>query len=239
MIIVITQPTFIPWIGYFDQLRIADIVVFLDSVQYQRRSWQNRNRIINRLGKECLLTIPLKKSPRNTLIKDINISDTFKLDSFLDKIKSSYRGASNLENCLYFVKKSLSKKLMDKSTLLKDINRQFIEDILDSSDIKFKTFWSSDFESLIKYNTPTERLVEICKYFKASTYLSAPGSRDYMIEELKKFSKFDINVKWHSFSHRSYVNGEFKPYMSIIDYLAHNKLENLKKYLKECSKVNN
>ena len=58
MIVLITQPTFLPWIGYFDQMRLADIIVFLDSVQYERRGWHNRNRIVE--NKEILLIWVIK-----------------------------------------------------------------------------------------------------------------------------------------------------------------------------------
>ena len=75
--IVITQPTYMPWIGYFHQLLTADIFVVLDSVQFVKRSWQCRNRIISREGSISYLTLAVKKTSRNCLIKDIEINDDF------------------------------------------------------------------------------------------------------------------------------------------------------------------
>lgn len=236
MIVLITQPTFLPWIGYFDQMRLADIIVFLDSVQYARRGWQNRNRIVDRKGKEIMLTLPIKKCRRETLIKEVNVSDSFIFKNLVEKVKSCYKDASNLESCIEIIENSLSKKFINKNIALRDINRKFIEDILDLSGIKYKTLFSSEIEEKINYNSPTERLLAICKYFKATTYLSAPGAKEYMQNELYKFDKFDIMVKWHAFHHLDYIEQNFIPYLSVIDYLAHNSVEKFNNYLKKCSK---
>ena len=57
--VVITQSNYIPWRGYFDLFRSADEVVLLDSVQYTRRDWRNRNMIKTPQGTEWL-TIPVE-----------------------------------------------------------------------------------------------------------------------------------------------------------------------------------
>ena len=55
---VILQPSYIPWRGYFHQIQKADIFVFLDDVQFDRRGWRNRNRIKTAKGTHWL-TIPV------------------------------------------------------------------------------------------------------------------------------------------------------------------------------------
>ena len=37
----ILQPTYLPWIGYFDMIDIADIYVVFDDVQFSKKSWQH------------------------------------------------------------------------------------------------------------------------------------------------------------------------------------------------------
>jgi len=58
MRVAITQPTYLPWLGYFDLMDQVDCVVTLDSVQFERRSWQQRNRIKTPRGLEWL-TVPV------------------------------------------------------------------------------------------------------------------------------------------------------------------------------------
>jgi len=63
---VILQPSYIPWRGYFHQIRKADVFVFYDDVQYDKRGYRNRNQIKTRNGK-IWLTIPV--SCRNNQIE--------------------------------------------------------------------------------------------------------------------------------------------------------------------------
>src|SRR5580765_8213894 len=57
---VILQPSYIPWRGYFHQIRKADVFVFYDDVQYDRGGWRNRNRVKTPNG-PVWLTIPVRK----------------------------------------------------------------------------------------------------------------------------------------------------------------------------------
>src|SRR3546814_16966306 len=71
--IAIMQPTYLPWIGYFGMIDRADIFVFLDSVQFARRSWQPRNRTKTANG-PLMLTVPVhKKGARDQTIAEVRI----------------------------------------------------------------------------------------------------------------------------------------------------------------------
>ena len=56
--IAISQSNYIPWRGYFDLINSVDEFVFFDEVQYTRRDWRNRNKIIIN-NKEKWLTVPV------------------------------------------------------------------------------------------------------------------------------------------------------------------------------------
>jgi hypothetical protein len=53
----IMQPTYLPYLGYFHLIAEADVFIFLDDVQFARRSWQSRNRILG-AGGEVMLSGP-------------------------------------------------------------------------------------------------------------------------------------------------------------------------------------
>ena len=74
--VVVTQPTYLPWLGYFEQLARADVFVFLDTVQFARRSWQSRNRLKDSRDQSFWLTVPVTKQPRETALRDIRIHAT-------------------------------------------------------------------------------------------------------------------------------------------------------------------
>ena len=70
--IVISQPTYLPWSGYFDLIDRSSIFVFLDDVQIERRSWQQRNRIISK-NEYLPISVPVqKKGKRRDIEKAIH-----------------------------------------------------------------------------------------------------------------------------------------------------------------------
>ena len=72
--VAIMQPTFLPWIGYFALIHEVDTFVFLDSVQFAKRSWQQRNQIKTASGAQWI-TMPVASSGlREQFIKDTLIS---------------------------------------------------------------------------------------------------------------------------------------------------------------------
>ncbi len=87
MKLAIMQPTFNPWLGYFDLIDYVDEFVFLDTVQLARRSWQVRNKLkVN--NKEYMFSLPIKKekSRDETILKDTRIS--FENYDFISKINT-------------------------------------------------------------------------------------------------------------------------------------------------------
>ena len=63
----IMQPTYLPYLGYFQLIAAADVLVFLDDVQFARRTWQQRNRILGAAG-EVMLSVPVQKAEREAAI---------------------------------------------------------------------------------------------------------------------------------------------------------------------------
>src|SRR5262249_32638677 len=70
----IMQPTYLPYLGYFHLIAASDVFVFLDDVQFARRSWQQRNRIFGAAG-EVMLSVPVQKTDRDAAISEIELSD--------------------------------------------------------------------------------------------------------------------------------------------------------------------
>ena len=95
----IIQPGYIPWLGFFDLLKLADVFVIYDDVQFDRRGWRNRNRILSPNGKPHWLTIPVeKKGNYNQLIKDVKIVDENWAKNHLETIRHFYRKAPHFNS---------------------------------------------------------------------------------------------------------------------------------------------
>ena len=77
MVLSILQPSFIPWIGYFSIIKKSDFVVFLDHVQFVKRSWMQRNKIKSN-NEELMISVPVEtKGKRYQALKDVKVNLNF------------------------------------------------------------------------------------------------------------------------------------------------------------------
>lgn len=208
------QPTYLPWMGYFDLMDQADIFVFLDSVQFNKGSWQQRNRIKGQ-GQILWLTVPvLSKGQRGQQIYEVKIDPTANFwKSHLKTIKQLYGKAPYFEN--YF--DEMASILCKQHTLLADLNVELIRWLCLRLGISTEMVRSS---CMGITGRKTGLLVNICKALGADRYLSAEGSRTY-IEEDNLFKPVGIELVYHAYRHPEYnqLYGAFVPYLSILDLI--------------------
>ena len=89
--VAILQSSYIPWKGYFDLIGLVDEFVILDSVQYSKGDWRNRNRI-KTANSLLWLTVPvLSKGKSNQLIQDVELSGYKWQIKHWKSIENSYR----------------------------------------------------------------------------------------------------------------------------------------------------
>ncbi len=218
---VIMQPTYLPWIGYFDLMDQADVFVFLDSVQFEKRSWQSRNRIKGPNG-EMLLTIPvINKGKFDQKIADVEIQVTsgFPKDH-VKAIEYNYRRAPFFKAYASGLTEILSGK-----TNLSELNIAVIQWARDILGIRAELVRSSEmgFSS-----AKADLLVNICEKVGAQIYLSPLASRDY-IQDGKAFEERSIQLYYHKFEHPEYVQqfGAFIPFMSCVDLILNHGSESM------------
>tara|TARA_B100000029_G_C17545158_1_gene948176 strand:- start:53 stop:751 length:699 start_codon:yes stop_codon:yes gene_type:complete len=214
MVLSILQPSFIPWIGYFSIIKKSDFVVFLDHVQFNKRSWQQRNYIKTKNG-PIFLTIPvLTKNKFSQKISEVQINNEENyIKKHLKSIHQNYYKTKYFEK--YFEKiKSVYEK---KEKFLINLNINFISMILEEIlNKKFKFQLSSNLNINSKKNN---LIIDICKYYKTNKYLSARGADVYLEDEI--FKKENIELIFSDFKHPIYdqINGKFLANLSIIDLL--------------------
>lgn len=224
----IMQPTYLPWVGYMNMIKEVDVFVFLDDVQFSKRSWQQRNRIILN-GKERYLTVPvLTSGKRNQLINEVKTSnDTDWKENHLQILKQAYGKHPYFKD----VYKLLKSNFQDNNEFLCEININIIKSLMELLDIETKVLKSSDIPVDGK---KSEYLFRICDYLGVSTYLSAPGSKEY-IEKEGVFSKSNIEVIYHDFKPPIYNQKDILEYishLSVIDLIANIGKAESKNYIK-------
>lgn len=222
----IMQPTYLPWAGYFSMIANVDKFVFLDDVQFARRSWQQRNRI-NLNNKEKWLTVPVKKTGlRTQLISEVEIVDEEFKKSHFSLLEQAYKKSIYFEEIHNIFKKSI---IDNTSPFLVDLNVAFIIEVLNYLNIKTEVLYASN---LSVDGKKSMHLLNICKELKADIYVSAPGSIEY-IEEEGYFSNSPTLVEKFEFIPKNYMkeNNDFIPYLSIIDVIANLGREKTIEYL--------
>lgn len=223
----IMQPTYLPWIGYFDLINSVDYFVFLDDVQFNKRSWQQRNRILLN-GKEKLLTVPvLTKGKQQQLINEVRIDYTQNwVKDHIQTLEIAYSKHPYGSEIINLYIETVEKK----PAFLSNLNKELIKEIMIRKDLQTITLSSSDIPVSGK---KSEYLLNICKYLNVNTYVSAVGSREY-IEEEGLFEKSEIEVIYQSFTPFTYTqkNSEsFFPYLSGLDLIANVGFSETKKIL--------
>ena len=115
--LAISQPTYLPWSGYFDLIDRSEKFVFLDDVQFDSRSWQQRNRIISNKN-YLLLTIPvIKKGKRDQNINEVMIKETNFYDGHLKSIEFNYSKTKYFDD--YFNRiENIYKKISSNQSLV-------------------------------------------------------------------------------------------------------------------------
>jgi len=204
------QPTYLPWIGYFDLIDRSDVFVFLDNVQFEKQSWQQRNRIRTPKGLEWL-TVPVRRRfPQ--LIKDVEILPGKFPSDHLRAIEQNYRRVCYFEK--YY--SPLSKIILDAPIYLCELNIRLIQWLASAIGIDLYFEKSSTLKAQGKR---VSLLVDICKRVGADVYLSPMGSLEYLTAEYSEFTKNNIRVVLHNYNHPQYAQlyRPFIPFASGID----------------------
>lgn len=211
--VVISQPTYLPWIGYLDLIDQSDTFVFLDSVQFAKRSWQQRNRILSPQG-ELILTVPvLSKGRRDQSICDVEIDPESDFQRrHAASVRQFYRKAPFFDRYA----PEYEAVLGQGQRRLADLNIDLIQWLAASFGIR-TTFLRSS--TLGIDGRKTDLLIDICEAVGATEYLSALASKEYM--EDAKFADRSIALRYHNYVHPEYPQQctPFLPYMSALDLL--------------------
>lgn len=211
----ISQPTYLSWAGYFEQISYVDVFIFLDNVQFPRRNWCNRNRILNN-GQTQLLTVPVIKASRDTKICEIKISSKENwVENHLKSIEYSYQKSPHFAEIFALIKKELEKK----HEYLADLNIALINSICDYLDIKTKKIRASERQYSSKR---TQLLLDTCKNYGIKHYYTSLGSKVYLDKESQILEKEGIQIKYQNYEpieYKQHKSKDFIPYLSIIDLL--------------------
>lgn len=216
MNVVILQPSYIPWRGYFDQVRRADLFIFYDDIQYDKHGWRNRNQIKTHQGKQWI-TIPVhtKGVTQGVPIKDVRI-DWSKpwAKSHLKTLTISYAKAPFFKNYQPLLETIYGRN----DELLADFTIQ--TSMLLARELGFtatRFLRSSELAGID--GQKTDRVISVLKQVGATHYLCGPSASSYM--EPDKFAEAGITFEYMQYEYPEYpqLHPPYDPYISILDLL--------------------
>jgi hypothetical protein len=213
MIVTISQPRYLPWLGYFHRIGVSDVFVYLDTVQYTPRDWENRNKIKTDRG-WTWLTVPVK-ARYLALIPEVTIDNDQpwqhkhwqSLRTFYSKAPYFRDYAERLEH-LY---------LHQTWHHLTDFNLALTTALCDAFGMAKSRFIKAS--DLGVSGHATDLLVQICRALGATIYLSGCQGRNYLDEAA--FAAHGIGVHYQDYAHPTYpqLYESFLPGMAAPDLL--------------------
>tara|TARA_R110001583_G_scaffold8896_2_gene41977 strand:- start:26170 stop:26865 length:696 start_codon:yes stop_codon:yes gene_type:complete len=225
MKLAIMQPYFFPYLGYMQLVNLVDKFVFYDDVNFIKRGWIARNRIISNTDSYLYFGVDLNHASQNKLINEISISgNSIKK---LRTIKHIYSKAPFFDDVYPLIEACF----MNPTSTISEMAANSVLLVSDYLGIKTVFEFSSKSYADSKNLCKAERLISICQKEKASTYINSIGgvelySKDY-------FKQFGINLQFLDANKVTYnqFDNPFESNLSIIDVLMFNSIDRVKEYL--------
>ena len=217
MIVSISQPAYLPWLGYFDRLLKSDLHIVLDHVNIDASSktkFANRNKVRTADG-WCWLTVPLQSKGRhgNMLLNEVEISsDSGWRQKHWGTLRACYsRSAYFAAHQAFF--EGVYSRDWAKLCELTDFTTQYLRTAVGA---KCPTLRSS---AMGVPGEKAELILNLCRTVGATAYLSGPFGRDYLNAD--DFAAAGIQLVFHDYPHPTYEQTfpGFEPYMSVVDLL--------------------
>lgn len=228
MKVAIMQPYFLPYIGYFQLMNAVDQFVVYDNIEFTRKGWIHRNRILVN-GADAFVSLPLKKDSDYLFVKDRYLAETWSTDrlNILNRVKESYRKAPQfdvvfplVERCLKYEESNLFHFLFNS---LKEINQYL--------GIQTPLHISSEIEANHSLKSE-EKVLDICRVMGATSYINPIGGIDLYQKATFQAQGIDLGFIRAEGVHYPQFREPFVPWLSILDVMMFNTPEAIHSFLK-------
>jgi len=220
------QPYIFPYIGYFHLIEASDLFIFYDDVNYIKRGWINRNRILLN-NSDYLFSIPTSKASQNKLINEIKpIIDEKWKRKFYHNLDFAYKKAPYYSDVIKLVKETIETEYNDVT----DLCIKSIEMVYSYLGKSFNYVKSSDYSPETKGLEKADRLIEITKKTGMSKYSNAIGGQTLYNKQYFKENGIELSFVKSKLQDYKQFKNDFVIGLSIIDVLMFNDKKTIIKY---------
>ncbi|MFI3250213.1 MAG: WbqC family protein [Eubacteriales bacterium] len=233
MKLAIMQPYFFPYLGYWQLIQAVDTFLIYDDVNYIKKGYINRNRILTSNG-ITFINIEISGISSFKLINEHYLkesgekSNKVKVGKKLDMLSNSYKKSPYFDEIFPLISEILECSEMNLAYFLKNL----IEKVSEYLEIETKILVSSDIKKDCSLKGQ-DKVLDICKRMGANQYINAIGGQ--ALYSYDDFQKENIDLQFIKMNEIRYkqFSSEFVPNLSIIDVLMFNGKEKTKELLEE------
>lgn len=215
MKLAIMQPYFLPYIGYFQLMNSVDKFVIYDNIEFTKKGWINRNRILVN-GADSFITLPLKKASDFLDVRERFLADFWddEKKKCLNRIRENYRKSSFFENTMPLIEDIFN----FENRNLFDFIFNSVQKIKNHLGIKTEIIISSDLD--IDHDLKSsEKVISICRKIGAADYINPIGGLELYDKEVFKTHQINLQfIKSQPFVYTQFGK-PFVPWLSILDVL--------------------
>jgi hypothetical protein len=208
--VAIMQPYFLPYLGYFRLFAASDLFVIYDCVQFPRRGWVHRNRLLDASGAERWLTLPLERAPQEVLIRDLRFAADAS-EIFAGRLRPFRLSATEPGHA-----EPIIAALRDIGGSPVDYIERLLEGVTTYLGLPWKIVRSTTLDVPASFRGQ-DRILEIASRLGARRYVNAPGGRDLYDEAA--FAAAGIEL--------TFLPDYAGPTTSILSRILHEKREDL------------
>jgi hypothetical protein len=221
MILTAHQPVYLPWLGLFHKIALADMFVSFDQVQYQPKDWNNRNQIKTPQG-PIWLTVPvLRKGYLEKTIRDIEINNALPWGrKHWRSLNFAYAKSPHFKRYSDFFEDTYHQRWESLVDLNVYMLRWFLDTLRIPVTIRSAGEWQFQGEK-------SELVLDMCRQIGAGHYVFGALGKDYA--DVDSFRKAGVTVSFQEYKHAVYrqLHGKFVSNMSIVDLLFNHGDESL------------
>lgn len=213
MILTAHQPVYLPWLGLFHKIALANRFVSFNQVQYQAKDWNNRNKIKTPQG-PIWMTVPvLRKGRLEKSYQEIDINNSINWGGKQwQALRLNYAKAPFFSKYADYFEDVYSRDWRTLAELNESMLQWFVETL--GIGIKIESAGDFDFQG-----TKSDLVLDMCRQIGATTYIFGAHGREYA--DRTAFEAEGVNLYFQDYTHPEYpqLSGKFEPYMSIVDLL--------------------
>jgi hypothetical protein len=231
MKVAIMQPYFMPYLGYIALINYVDEFILFDTPQFIRHGWIERNKLLKLDGDTMYVKVPLVKHARDTIIKDVCINNDLnwqsKIISQLDHYKKRAPYYTNVIALLHEI-------FDEEYTSIVRLNMKSLKVLCRYIGITTPiSVWSDMKVEIEEVKSPDEWALHICKALNYDSYVNLPGGRSFF--DAQKYKDLGVSLSFLELEPTEYkqFSNAFVPFLSVIDVLMFNDVENINKMLNQ------